>query len=144
MSQDHITGAIMNFSRQLRQESDRILQENDINTLQARILCFVSRNEKEPLCQRDFQEKFFARGSTISGIVDTMEKEGLLSRIPEERDKRKNRVVLTEKGKTAANRCHAIFEDIDRQVTSTLDGKEAERFISIMGKLQTSLEHMHE
>ena len=47
--------------------------------------------------QKDIEKNFVVRRSTASGILDTMEKNGMLMRIPSDFDARSKRIVLTDK-----------------------------------------------
>ncbi|MFA6845789.1 MAG: MarR family transcriptional regulator [Sphaerochaetaceae bacterium] len=134
--------AINHFSRRLRRFSNAVLQENHINTMQARIIGYLACHT-EPVYQKDLETIFDFRRSSVTGILQTMEKNQLIIRISEDEDKRLKRIYMTEKGTQLANTCHSIFERMDILLDSSLSEQEAKTLEITLGKLTTQLENMH-
>ena len=69
----------------------------DITPMHAKILMTIYKSE-EHVCQKDLEVVMSCSKSTLSSIVSTMEKNGLLSRQVSNHDSRINHLVLTDKG----------------------------------------------
>lgn len=69
----------------------------DITPMHAKILMTIYKSE-EQVCQKDLEVVMSCSKSTLSSIVSTMEKNGLLSRQVSNHDSRINYLVLTDKG----------------------------------------------
>lgn len=69
----------------------------DITPMHAKILMTIFKSEKQ-VCQKDLEVVMSCSKSTLSSIVSTMEKNGLLSRQVSNLDSRINHLVLTDKG----------------------------------------------
>ena len=63
---------------------------------------YLMDNEDINIYQRDIEKHFNIRRSTASGILQLMEKNGLIIRISDIDDKRMKRIVLTEKARRTA------------------------------------------
>lgn len=142
MDHEQIGISLMSFSKKMRRTINATLMEKHINTMQAHILSYL-KDHPSPVCQKDLQEACSVRRSTISGVIDTMERNGLIVRRGGKDDKRKKEIVITRQGERLSHCCEDSFEAIERELSDVLDDKEKETFLSILGKLQGQLEHMH-
>mgnify|MGYP000854515500 CR=1 FL=1 len=68
---------------------------------------------------------------TVAISVKRMEKAGLLCKVPDERDLRRNVITLTKKGMSYIEECSGIFDKIDKGVFegfSELEREQLKRF----------------
>ena len=104
-------GRLVHFiSRKLKQQN--LISDEDIGLtpMQKHILKFILlETMQKDLYQKDIEEEFQIRKSTVTGYVQLMEKNGYLTRESVKGDARKKRLVPTEK---AEGLRQAILEDI--------------------------------
>ena len=67
----------------------------NISHVQAEILRYLYVNRDNTVYQSDIEKEADIRRSTVSGILKTMEKNGLIKRIDSKKDTRKKEVTLT-------------------------------------------------
>ena len=67
----------------------------NISHVQAEILRYLYVNRCNTIYQSDIEKEVDIRRSTVSGILKTMEKNGLIKRIDSKKDTRKKEVTLT-------------------------------------------------
>lgn len=113
----------------------------DITPMHAKIIMTIYKS-KEPLCQKDLEMSISCNKSTMSAIISTMEKNGLLTREVCEQDSRINYLVLTDKGLEMA-----LFLKKDRKITEDimLDGITEEDYLlftKIVDKIRKNLERI--
>lgn len=60
----------------------------------------------------------------VTAILDQLEKEGLLKRLPDEKDRRINRVIVTSKGIKIRDFCQKIFKEHARKKLALLSINE--------------------
>ncbi len=60
----------------------------------------------------------------VTAVMDQLEKEGLLKRLPDEKDRRINRVVVTSEGRKVRDKCQKIFKEHTKQKLALLSSKE--------------------
>ena len=67
--------------------------------MQCATLHYLRNHENEDVFQKDLEAAFSISGATATNILKVMEKEGLITRIPMEKDARLKKLEMTEKGK---------------------------------------------
>ena len=80
-------------------------------------------------------EKIRAQNSTVTGIVDRMEREGLVVRTRSATDRRVVHIQLTEKGTTLAGEVKVEPIAIFREALASLSRDEARDLLRILTKL---------
>lgn len=75
---------------------------------------------------KQISEKLCIETSTISGVLDRMQKKKLVERVVNKNDRREVRVVITRKGKLLKEPIQQIIEDVNREVLKDFDEKDIE------------------
>lgn len=110
----------------------------DITPVQAMIIMGVYNNES--LCQKDIEQFVTCNKSTLSSVLDTMEKNGLIMRIEDKYDSRKKIISLTDKSNDIAKVLEKDCGYMDDLLTSGLSQDELEIFNSVIDKMINNLE----
>ncbi len=84
------------------------------------------------------KELYFAK-STISGLLERLEKRNFVRRIKPKEDRRKSRVSLTPKGRSIIERVIDERVRYIEKVTSNLDKKKLEQFLEILREIEKAL-----
>lgn len=105
------------LSNLFRRLADENLASHGINVSQLRILGYLSRFDGEKdVYQKDLEEAFGIRRSSVTSILQNMEKSGYLCRESSSEDARVKKVVLTQKGRkldeSLRNFIHALEESM--------------------------------
>ena len=109
-----------------------------LSYIQIDIMEFLSKS-KEDIYQKDLEQKFALRKSTISGILKTMEKNELIERIAAKNDSRSKQIVLTEKGKEI---CHEYMDRISKMeelIKKNISEKEINIFFKVIEQIRNNL-----
>ena len=141
-AREHHVGRIIHMlSHQLKRRGTMPEVEMGLTPMQKHVLTFILFETMErDLYQRDIEEEFQIRRSTATGILQLLEKKGLLERRPVARDGRLKKLVLTPKA-LAIHQC--IEERIiqsENDLYSCLTPEELEQFFVITDKLRHHLE----
>jgi DNA-binding MarR family transcriptional regulator len=75
--------------------------------------------------------------STMSGLLDRMERDGLVTRVPDPSDRRVLRITLTSEGKRVKK---PVIEVVDRLLSEMFDGIPPEEIAQTTSLLQRVLE----
>lgn len=78
-----------------------------------------------------------AKNSTVTGIIDRMEREGLVRRERSEEDRRIVLIRLTDEGRALAGRIEVEPMAIFREALRSLPRRDIEELFRILGALQT-------
>jgi DNA-binding MarR family transcriptional regulator len=100
------------------------------------ILKLLWEEDKRPL--KDFSSALHCSGATITGIVDTLEKNGLVRREPNPSDRRSLLAALTADGKAIKNKTINL-ETAYGQCCEGLSKEEFQELGTLLAKLTASL-----
>lgn len=73
--------------------------------------------------------------STVSGILDKMQKRGLVDRVLDPVDRRSIRVVATEEAQAIEEDVLRTVEELNREILSRFSPKEARQLLELLGRL---------
>lgn len=92
------------------------------------------------LTQSELGKKMLVSRANITGLIERLEKEGLVVRSEDPSDKRAFRVCLSDRAAALMEAFLPVHNDFMHRVMSALDGKEKETLISLLQKLRNGLE----
>ncbi len=101
---------------------------------------FLYDNRDKDIYQRDLQQQFSVRRSTMTGILQAMERDGMITRHPVEWDARLKKIQLTEKAIQRQERFQQTIAGIEARLSAGLTPEEKASFISICEKIRSTLE----
>ena len=115
---------------ELRRYEASLIRFNIMSTL------FKNGGEMMP---SEIAASVFREKNSITAVINTLEKEGVVRREPSPDDRRSVRVVITEKGWRQANRLSPVAQEISREALSCIDREEVEDLVEIMRHLRENL-----
>ncbi len=131
--------AVRMLSIQIGRFVDSVSDKN-ITGLQGHILSFIRRNSrKSDVFQKDVENEFGIRRSTATGILQSMEKNGLLTREAVPYDARMKKIVLTEKALNLHNQIIERLERMERQLRDHIEADEIDAFFAIADKIMRNI-----
>ena len=104
------------------------------------IIGHLARHREEDVFQKDLEEFFSVRRSTMSTIILRMEQKGFLSRESVSHDARLKKLVLTEKGEQIHEMIESKIEDTEKKLSSGLTEHEKQTLFHLLEKLRQNLE----
>jgi DNA-binding MarR family transcriptional regulator len=100
----------------------------------------IAQNKK--LSQKDLANKLNITPASVSVIVHRMESEGLLIRLPDEKDGRQVNLLLTEKGQNLVPRVKNSWSEIQEKITSGLHESEKATLLHLLQKMEKNLDEL--
>lgn len=104
------------------------------------LIGFIYENRDKDIFQRDLQQQFSVRRSTMTGILQAMEKDGMIIRRPVERDARLKKIELTEKAVERQEKFQKNIAEIEARLSSGLTSEEKQTFIALCEKIRRAIE----
>jgi MarR family 2-MHQ and catechol resistance regulon transcriptional repressor len=92
------------------------------------------------LIQSELGKKMLVSRANITGLIERLEKEGLVVRNNDPSDKRVFRVRLTNRATELMNAFLPVHNEYMHKIMSALDTQEKEAMISLLKKLRNGLE----
>lgn len=96
--------------------------------------------EKEGQTQKEILENLSIKPSSLSGILDLLEKKELVKRIIDEKDARINRIYITEKGKNIKQLSIEIFNETDKILTQGFSDEEKSLLLLWLKRIKKNIE----
>ena len=114
--------------------------EADVTGMQRMVLHFLADHADRDVYQRDIESFFSIRRSTATGILQLMEKNGLLVRQSVSSDARLKKLVLTPAGTALHQKAEADIQALERKAVQGMSASEVDQFFLLLGKIQKNLE----
>ncbi|WP_107994784.1 MarR family winged helix-turn-helix transcriptional regulator [Trichococcus paludicola] len=135
---------IRSLWQQIKRLMNRHLTENDgygLTGMQFAIVSYIAKESAErDVFQKDLEQKFDIRKSTVTGILNTMERDGLLLRETVPYDARLRKMILTDKALQAKKNSEQVIDTVERQLSKGLTEEEIATFLSILEKISKNAE----
>jgi DNA-binding MarR family transcriptional regulator len=109
-------------------------------SIAARILLATLEGADEPLSQTAIAERLFVTGASVSSLVDTLERTGLVRRIRSASDRRVVLVGLTDAAHPVIDAYLADVTTLHAHEFAVLDEEERETFVRLLAKVAASIE----
>ena len=135
---------IRSLWQQIKRLMNRHLTENDgygLTGMQFAIVSYIAKESAErDVFQKDLEQKFDIRKSTVTGILNTMERDGLLLRETVPYDARLRKMMLTDKALQAKQNSEQVIDTVESQLSKGLTEEEIATFLSILEKISKNAE----
>ena len=95
----------------------------------------------EGLPQREIAKRLIISGSDVTGLIDRLEKDGLLTRRGASSDRRVKLIKITPKGSALLDKLWPTHIEQVEQAMSSLSKREQEQLIALLTKLRTKLQN---
>ncbi len=106
---------------------------------QPMILEYIMNNN---LCtQKDLANSLHISPASVATSIKRLEKSGLISRIADKNDSRKNRLSVTENGLAAIKKFREICDSTDREMFKDFTDEECESLNNLMKRLYNNLDN---
>lgn len=116
-------------------------KENMPTPAQMQILHYISSQKGKKVYQRDLAVALSLRRATLSEILKTMERNKLISRVPDKNDTRIKEIIISEKAKEKFNIVKSTLNQAEKTVTKNIDPKDLNTFFLVISKMEENLKN---
>lgn len=106
---------------------------------QMRIMQYMKEHEKENIYQKDLEHHLNISRATISDVLNTMEKNGIIERINDEIDTRTKIVRFSKKAYDLHNQTKKEIEALTEKMIYNISVKDIEIFKRILKQMEDNL-----
>lgn len=100
---------------------------------------YLYENRERDVFQRDLEGEFMIRRSTVTGILQGMERRGMICRQAVERDARLKKLILTDKGLAVHKHVAESLSQIEARALAGLSEEEILLFRRTLEKIKRNL-----
>lgn len=103
------------------------------------ILSYLIEHRNEDIYQKDLEDILNLRRATVSGVLQTMEKNTLITRITDSNDTRTKKIILSERAKEIFKKNRKKFEEIEKIISKDISEEELDTFFCVINKMKKNL-----
>lgn len=132
------------FNNLIKREVERSTARQQLESLTGLhgwVIGHIARQDG-PVLQRDLEERFSVRRSTMSNILSLMEKNGLIVRTKSKQDARSKEITLTRRAFVIDRIVKTDMDRIESLITDGVSQDELDAFFSALDKMKANLERM--
>lgn len=112
---------------------------DEVTLMHGWIIRYLYTNQDKDVFQKDIEQYFSIGRSTVTNIIQLMERKGYIARESVEHDARLKKVVLTEKGIRNQEMLEDLVESLDTRLVDGITDEELSVFYSVIEKLKRNL-----
>lgn len=130
------------LSNQIRRKVEKDLTNGSIKVpiTQSRIIGFLYKESfKRDIFQKDIEEEFEIRRSSVTNVLQLMEKNGYIKRISVADDARLKKIILTDKGLEIQQAIVKVLEEVENSLRATYSEEELSKLLYLLDKLSHTL-----
>ena len=124
-----------------RQTEDSDNEKPELTRAQCRVLHFLNENRGKDIYQRDIEERFKMRRSTVSVMLSTMECRGYIKRVCVEQDARLRKIAVTEKAKALDDKIKHMIESYNAMLIQGISEQELGAFFAVLDRIRSNIEN---
>ncbi len=122
----------------MQKVAERKLAKSGLTPEQVDVL-WICRDHPEPLIPAELARLMFREEQTITGLLNRLEREGLVKRIPKRKGKPFTELKITDKGREAAGAGIKVAKALMTEIMSTLSAPEHEELQRMLRVLQRKM-----
>ncbi|EES50087.1 MarR family transcriptional regulator [Clostridium botulinum] len=132
----HIGRKVNILSHKIVRRLDRKAANYGVTAIQAKIIGFIYlKSNNVEVFQKDIEEAFDIRRSSVSSVINLMEKNDLIKRVSVKEDGRLKKIILTDKAIELHNSIHSEIQKVESVFTDTMSSEELDNFSEILDRL---------
>lgn len=127
------------IGRAIHQFSSEEFGNDSTTPVQGWIVRYLYEHKDEDVFQRDLEARFSVRRSTMTSILQLMEKNGLITKAEVTTDKRLKKLLLTPLAIEKQQRMKHCIDELEKTMKKDLSEDELKAFVKIAEKIGSNL-----
>lgn len=125
---------IQRLAKKIKYLADDNLSKHNITLEQVKIIGFLDIHSNAVVYQKDIETEFGIKRSSVTSIMQNLEKNGLITREGDQSDARIKKVQLTEKGRMLSRLLKDYIESLETVIVTGMTEEEKELFLYLLKK----------
>lgn len=132
--------SIIHTGNLLSKDGQRVLRPFGLTDAWFNVLMLLEHHcDEGRLSQTKLGRMLLVNRSNVTGLVDRMEKAGLVRRVADREDRRVNQLEMTEAGRRVLEKAYKEYFSRIGEIMSTLSGKEQHNLSQMLEKVRRQL-----
>ena len=121
---------------------DAALEHKNVTHQQGKILCYINDKSKvRDVFQNELEEVFQIRRSSITSLLNNLEKKELILRQDCKEDKRIKKLILTPSAQKNMAEIKQVLSSIENKLVDGMSAEEKAQFANLLHRGLKNLEH---
>ena len=129
-----ISYLIIKASRHLKNKLEKALKEFDITAAQFSVIIQIYSSD-HPITAAEIAQKLGSDRPTISGVINRLEKKGIVLKIDNPEDKRSSYLEIYKESNKLVEKIKAISDELTINIFSIYSKEETKQFTEMIFKL---------
>lgn len=131
---------IIVLSNRIKRKMRVAAESFGITDTQGRVLRYIwEESKKREVFQKDIEDEFDIRRSSVTQIIQLLERDGLIVRESVQRDARLKKLVLTEKAIEIQKVMNGKVRELEAEMQKDISPEEKELFLKILCKIRKNV-----
>lgn len=117
---------------------------DEITLMHGWIMKYLYENKEHDIFQKDIEKTFSIGRSTVTNIIQILEKKGYVRREFVEHDARLKKVILTEKGIKGSESIEKMIKKMDTSLEENINDQELDTFFCVSDKIMENLKNQRD
>lgn len=109
---------------------------------QLQIISYIIENPNSDIYQKDLENILNLRRATVSGVLQTMEKNNLIERIVDEHDTRTKKIILKEEVRKDFLKHKNTVTNLEKEIIKNIDEKDLETFSKVIAIMKENINNI--
>ena len=123
-----------------RAQKSFCIANDSVTRMHGWLIGYLYNNQGRDIYQKDIEVEFKISRSTVSGILKTMEKNGLVQRVAVDNDARLKKILLTQKAMDIHNDVEKRLVQTEKLLRKDLSNEDVENFFRIINKMKDNIQ----
>lgn len=135
------------IAKEIHMASNKICRKLDLITgkyaftrAQHAVLHYLKANKHRDVFQKDIEEEFGIRRSSVSAILTHLEEKGYITRSSVAQDARLKKITPTKKGEEMLEQSNRIIANFEKSLMSDVPEEEINIFFKVLNELSEKAE----
>jgi DNA-binding MarR family transcriptional regulator len=115
--------------------------KNPPTPTQMQIIEYVLKNRGKDVYQKDLENVLNLRRATVSGVLQTMEKNNLITRVTDEYDTRVKKIIISKDAQKIFHKHAKKMEEICKMIVKDISDEELNQFMETVSKMKNNLKN---
>lgn len=112
---------------------------DEVTMMHGWIIRYLYENRERDIFQKDIEQKFSVGRSTVTNLIQLMEKKGFVRRESVKQDARLKKVILTEKGIDSQEAFEEVVEHIEEELSEGILDEELRIFYKVLDQINQNV-----
>lgn len=141
MTPERLRGRASRLLAGVAARADRLMTEGlaQVDARKWHYAVLASLEEFGPGSQATLSRRTGIYRSDMVGVLNELAERGLVERMPDPDDRRRNVITITDQGRRSLGRLDKVLDDLHEELLAPLTAAERDQFVHLLGRL---LDHL--